>query len=81
MLAPQSQCVATLTLQSVFYWQEGKITDPVYSIPVTVSGQEFKNLHLLLYDLIILMDFEHYFEGQRSFQYSIPPFYSTIPFH
>ena len=81
MLAPQSQRVATLTLQSVFYWQKDKITDPVYSIPVTVSGQEFKNLHLLLYDLIILMGFEHYFEGQRSFQYSIPPFYSTIPFH
>jgi len=72
MLAPQSQCVAILTLQSVFYWQEGKITDPVCSIPVTVSGQEFKNSHLLLYDLIILMEFEHYFGGQRLFHHSIP---------
>jgi len=81
MLASQSQCVATLTLQSVFYWQKCKITDPVYSIPVTVSGQEFRNLHLLLHDLIILMEFEHYFGGQRLFQFSIPPFHSTILFH
>ena len=37
-----SQCVATLTLQSVFYWQKGKIIDSVYSMLVTVAGEEFK---------------------------------------
>ena len=78
MLAPQSQCVATLTLQSVFYWQKGKVTDSVYSIPVTVSGQDFKT-DICFYDLVILMDFEHYSGGQRSFQYSIPPFHHSIP--
>ena len=49
MLAPQSQCVAKLTLQSVFYWQTVKITDSVYSIPVTASvWAGVQSLHLLL---------------------------------
>jgi len=46
-------------------------TDSVYSIPVTVSGQEFTTF-ICCYDLIILMDFEHYF-GVKG--------HSSIPFH
>jgi len=43
MLALQAtQCVATITVHSVFYWQKGKIIDSVYSMLVTVAGEEFK---------------------------------------
>ena len=77
MLAPQSQCVAKLTLQSVFYWQTVKITDSVYSIPVTASvWAGVQSLHLLLWP--------HHFNGLWALFWgskAILVFHSTIPFH
>ena len=43
-----------------------------------VSGLEIKS-YMCCQDLIILLDFDCYIRGQRSFQYSIPGFqFSTV---